>query len=40
MVIIVLSGTDDLVNLGVPRSDIILGLQSLYQSPYTNYGLA
>ena len=31
---------EDLVNLGVPREDIILGLQPPFKRPYTNYGVA
>ena len=31
---------EDLVALGVPREDIILGLQPPYKRPYTTYGSA
>jgi XisI protein len=31
---------EDLVEMGVPREDIILGLQPPYKRPYTNYGVA
>ncbi len=31
---------EDLVALGVPREDIILGLQPPYKRPYTTYGAA
>ena len=30
----------ELMNKGVPASDIILGLQPPYKRPYTNYGVA
>lgn len=30
----------ELVDKGVPASDIILGLQPPYKRPYTNYGVA
>jgi hypothetical protein len=32
--------TADLVALGVPREDIILGLHPPYKRPYTDYGAA
>ncbi len=31
---------EELVEKGVPRSDIILGLHPPYKRPYTNYGVA
>ena len=31
---------EDLIELGVERSDIILGLQPPFKRPYTNYGVA
>ncbi len=31
---------EDLVNLGVPKDDIVLGLQPPYKRPYTDYGVA
>jgi hypothetical protein len=31
---------EDLVEMGVPREDIILGLQPPYKRPYTDYGAA
>jgi XisI protein len=34
-----LDPAEDLVNLGVPREDIILGLQPPHKRPYTNYGV-
>jgi len=30
----------ELVELGVPKEDIVLGLQPLYKRPYTGYGVA
>ena len=30
----------DLVNMGVPPEDIVLGLQPPYKRPYTDYGVA
>jgi hypothetical protein len=35
-----LDPAEDLVDLGVPREDIILGLQPPYKRPYTDYGVA
>lgn len=35
-----LDPAEDLVNLGVPRQDIILGLQPPFKRPYTDYGVA
>lgn len=35
-----LNPAEDLIELGVPREDIILGLQPPYKRPYTNYGVA
>lgn len=29
---------ENLVEMGVPREDIVLGLQPPYKRPYTNYG--
>ena len=31
---------DELENMGVPKEDIVLGLQPPYKRPYTGYGLA
>jgi hypothetical protein len=31
---------EDLVELGVPKEDIVLGLQPPYKRPYTDYGVA
>ncbi|MEG4226667.1 XisI protein [Microcoleus sp. N9_B2] len=31
---------EELVAMGVPREDIILGLQPPYKRPYTDYGVA
>jgi hypothetical protein len=31
---------EELVEMGVPREDIILGLQPPYKRPYTDYGVA
>ncbi len=31
---------EDLVSLGVPRKDLILGLQPPFKRPYTDYGVA
>lgn len=31
---------EDLVRIGVPREDIVLGLQPPYKRPYTQYGAA
>lgn len=30
----------ELVNMGVPKEDIVLGLQPPYKRPYTGYGVA
>jgi XisI protein len=30
----------DLVEMGVPREDIVLGLQPPFKRPYTDYGVA
>jgi hypothetical protein len=30
----------ELVEMGVPREDIVLGLHAPYKRPYTNYGVA
>ena len=30
----------DLVEMGVPKEDIVLGLQAPYKRPYTDYGVA
>jgi hypothetical protein len=30
----------ELVDLGVPKEDIVLGLHPLYKRPYTGYGVA
>lgn len=35
-----LDPAQDLVDLGVPRDDIILGLQPPFKRPYTDYGVA
>jgi len=35
-----LNPAEDLVEMGVPREDIILGLQPPYKRPYTDYGVA
>ncbi|MEB3311519.1 MAG: XisI protein [Snowella sp.] len=31
---------EELVKMGVPKQDIILGLQAPYKRPYTDYGVA
>jgi hypothetical protein len=31
---------EDLVGMGVPREDIVLGLHAPYKRPYTDYGVA
>ena len=31
---------EDLVKMGVPREDIVLGLHPPYKRPYTDYGVA
>lgn len=31
---------EELVAMGVPREDIVLGLQPAYKRPYTDYGVA
>lgn len=31
---------EDLIAMGIPREDIILGLQPPYKRPYTDYGVA
>jgi XisI protein len=31
---------EELVKMGVPREDIVLGLQPPYKRPYTDYGVA
>ncbi|MBE9160037.1 XisI protein [Nodosilinea sp. LEGE 06152] len=31
---------EELVEMGVPKSDIVLGLQAPYKRPYTDYGVA
>lgn len=31
---------EDLVNMGIPREDIVLGLQPPFKRPYTDYGMA
>lgn len=35
-----LNPAEDLIELGVHREDIILGLQPPHKRPYTNYGVA
>jgi len=30
----------DLVEMGIPKEDIILGLHPIYKRPYTAYGVA
>ncbi|AFZ50994.1 XisI protein [Dactylococcopsis salina] len=35
-----LNPAEDLIELGVAREDIILGLQPPYKRPFTNYGVA
>ncbi|MDX2231096.1 MAG: XisI protein [Leptolyngbyaceae cyanobacterium bins.349] len=35
-----LDPAEALVELGVPREDIVLGLQPPYKRPYTDYGVA
>jgi hypothetical protein len=35
-----LNPAEDLVEMGVPREDIILGLHPPYKRPYTDYGVA
>lgn len=35
-----LNPAEDLIELGVKREDIILGLQPPHKRPYTNYGVA
>ncbi len=31
---------EELIKMGVPREDIVLGLQPPYKRPYTDYGVA
>ena len=31
---------EELVEMGVPKSDIVLGLQAPYKRPYTDFGVA
>jgi hypothetical protein len=31
---------EELVEMGIPREDIVLGLQAPYKRPYTRYGVA
>ncbi|MCU0566676.1 MAG: XisI protein [Oculatellaceae cyanobacterium Prado106] len=31
---------EELIRMGVPREDIVLGLQPPYKRPYTDYGVA
>lgn len=31
---------DELIKMGIPKSDIVLGLQAPYKRPYTDYGVA
>lgn len=31
---------EDLLEMGIPKEDIVLGLQSPYKRQYTNYGVA
>ncbi|NEO21026.1 XisI protein [Moorena sp. SIO4A5] len=35
-----LNPAEDLVDMGVPREDIVLGLQAPYKRQYTDYGVA
>ncbi|AOX03308.1 XisI protein [Moorena producens PAL-8-15-08-1] len=35
-----LNPAEELVEMGVPRDDIVLGLQAPYKRPYTDYGVA
>lgn len=35
-----LNPADDLIEMGVEREDIVLGLQPPYKQPYTDYGVA
>lgn len=35
-----LNPAEDLVEMGVPREDIVLGLQAPYKRQYTDYGVA
>ncbi len=35
-----LNPAEDLIELGVAREDIVLGLQPPFKRPYTNYGVA
>ena len=35
-----LNPAEDLIELGVTREDIVLGLQPPFKRPYTNYGVA
>ena len=35
-----LNPAEDLIEMGVLREDIILGLQPPFKRPYTNYGVA
>ena len=35
-----LNPAEDLIEMGVKREDIILGLQPPFKRPYTNYGMA
>lgn len=34
-----LNPAEELVEMGVPRADIVLGLQPPYKRPYTDYGV-
>lgn len=31
---------EELIAMGIPKADIVLGLQPPYKRPYTNYGVA
>ncbi|MEC4805267.1 MAG: XisI protein [Jaaginema sp. PMC 1079.18] len=35
-----LNPAEDLIELGIPRENIVLGLQPPFKRPYTNYGVA
>ncbi len=35
-----LNPAEDLIDMGVEREDIVLGLQPPFKRPYTNYGVA
>jgi len=40
VLLIVYNPAEELVMMGVPREDIVLGLQAPYKRQYTDYGVA